>query len=251
MSRIVASERSRSPRYPSHSLDQAIDFANKIYDGVHRSSTDSVTAVQLMGFAGKSGASATALGSVRQFGLIEGIGENTRISDLALKILEPADQTERANAINASALLPTVFSQILGRFGERLPPANEPIRAYLIRDLGFSKSGADDCLEALRATIQFAQSQSINSTEPSHDYQVQNSPSTKDSGNDRGLIGKISQTFAMENVASFPEEESELIMIPLTRDCRASLRFHGKITEKAVANLMRHIDLMKDVWAED
>src|SRR4051812_23505010 len=95
MAILPASERTRSPRAPKHSLQEAIGFAQAIYDAVHRSQIDSNTAFRLMGFAGKSGSSATALGSMRQFGLIEGLGEKTRITDLALKILEPASAFER------------------------------------------------------------------------------------------------------------------------------------------------------------
>jgi hypothetical protein len=248
MSSLSVSDRSRSPRYPSHSLDQAIGFSRKIYEGVHRSSTDSLTAVRLMGFAGKSGASATALGSVRQFGLIEGVGENTRISELALKILEPVDVLELAGAIREAANLPTVFAQIDKRFGGRLPPANEPIRAFLIRDLGFSKSGADDCLNALRGTTQYLQAFEIESgKQPENEQQT---------GGDHVVVpiqasASAQRTLDGENETSLQATESELIMIPLTRECRASLRFHGTVTEKAVANLMRHIDLMKDVWMDE
>jgi hypothetical protein len=121
----------------------------------------------------------------------------------------------------------------------------------LIRDLGFSKSGANDCLEALRATIQYAQSFSPVTFESSQDDLVDDNTPTGDFGNRHPRIDNLTQTFSDENSISSPNEDGELIMIPLTRECRASLRFHGKITEKAVANLMRHIDLMKDVWAED
>lgn len=89
MSNPASSVRTRSPRFPGHSVNDAIEFARRIYDGAHTSQIDSLTAIKLMNFSGKSGASATALGSVRQFGLIEGVGEKTRISNLALKILEP------------------------------------------------------------------------------------------------------------------------------------------------------------------
>lgn len=218
-----------------------------MYQGVHRSPVDSLSAMQLMGFAGKSGASATALGSIRQFGLIDGTGEKTRVSDLALKILEPADDLEKAEAVHESARYPAVFGQILDRFDGRLPTVNEPIRAFLIRDLGFSKSGASDCLEAIRATLQFADSFPILSE--------LREVSEVELGGDASEVGaaQITPSFAGPAQPSpnhAIEESDEHMLIPLTRDCKASLRFHGNVTEKAIANLLRHIELMKEVWAE-
>jgi hypothetical protein len=247
MSRIAPSERSRSPRFPSHSLDQAIVFVRKIYEGVHRSSVDSLSAMQLMGFSGKSGASATALGSIRQFGLIEGTGDKTRVSDLALKILEPIDEQERALGVNEAGRYPDVFEQIFDRFDGRLPTVNEPIRAFLIRELGFSKSGADDCLESIRATLQFMENFPI--------------------GSQSSAVSKIDTDLATSTVPASSSdyepfelhqqspnipiaESAEQMVIPLTRECKASLRFEGPVTEKALANLIRHIELIKETWAE-
>lgn len=247
MSRIAPSERSRSPRFPSHSLDQAIVFVRKIYEGVHRSSVDSLSAMHLMGFSGKSGASATALGSIRQFGLIEGTGDKTRVSDLALKILEPIDDQERALAVHDAARYPAVFEQILDRFDGRLPTVNEPIRAFLIRELGFSKSGADDCLEAIRATLQFTDS-FPTALRVSATDEIDTDLDRSD-----GSFSPISPNSVeprVQGITTLADESEQLIVIPLTRDCKASLRFHGIVSEKAISNLVRHIELMKEIWAD-
>ena len=247
MSRLMPAERSRSPRFPGHSLDQAIGFIRKIYDGVHRSAVDSLSAMQLMGFAGKSGASATALGSIRQFGLIEGTGDKTRVSDLALSILEPIDEDERALAILRAARFPNVFEQILDRFDGRLPTVNEPIRAFLIRELGFSKSGADDCLESIRATLQYAEGFAFKAGMPSEEeIHLELGPTDAPDPSGANLDFRTS----VRGSNSSPEESDEHMLIPLTRDCKASLRFHGTVNEKAIANLVRHIELMKEIWAE-
>ena len=248
MSRPIPADRSRSPRFPSHSLDQAIVFANKIYAGVHRSPVDSMTAMQLMGFAGKSGASATALGSIRQFGLIDGTGDKTRISDLALKIFEPIDDLEKALAVHEAALYPSVFGQILERFSGRLPTANEPLRAFLIRELGFSKSGANDCLESIRTTLQFADSFAIM---PPIARVIETESDGQPDAVEKSSGTMISQEPPSRGSNFLPEQSDEHMLIPLTKNCRASLQFHGTITEKAIANLVKHIELMKEVWTED
>src|SRR5690348_13821755 len=100
---------SRSPRYPRYPLQAAISYGKRLYDGAHRSLVDTNTAYKVMGFAGKTGASATALGAVRQYGLIEAPKGGVRISSLGLQILEPSNKEEYIDALHVAADRPTVF----------------------------------------------------------------------------------------------------------------------------------------------
>jgi hypothetical protein len=193
-----------------------------------------------MGFAGKSGSSATALGSVRQYGLIEGTGEKTRVSELALTIFEPSDVGEFNSAINEAAWKPDVFRSIYTRFDGRIPNADEPLRAYLIRELGFSKAGADETLAALRETLSI--SKSLESpVAPEVESQADESSPERASPSSRNEVP--------ENVQNAPE--GELLRIPLTRECTAELRLTGFVSEKALRNLIRHVELMMEVWSEE
>lgn len=228
--------RSRSPRFPSHSIREAIIYAERIYGGVHRSAIDALTAFRLMGFAGKSGASSTALGSIRQFGLIEGIGDKTRISDLALRILEPATPLERNEAVLEAARKPDVFKSIFERFDGRIPTADEPVRAFLIRELGFSKRGVDECLASLRATIDVV-----------GDITSEGAPSRE--ANPDEAPERVSNS--KPDDASETHDPAQNLRILLTRESSVELRFRGPITEKALANLIRQIELTKEALAGD
>jgi len=229
-------DRARSPRFPSHSLGDTIVYAEKIYRGVHRSSIDAQTAYRLMGFAGKSGTSATALGSVRQFGLIEGAGDSTRISQLALRILEPVTPQERTEAIVEASEKPEVFRAVLNRFDGGVPTADEPVRAFLIRELGFSKGGAEDCLESLRRTLDMVKDLAVGTSSPA--VSQHNGPPAPTAG----PVILESQTHG--------EPVQHFMRIPLTRECSVELRFSGNVTEKAIANLIRHIELTREIWTD-
>lgn len=235
MSGLSGTARGRSPRFPSHSIGDAVVYAEKIYNGVHRSSIDAQTAFRLMGFAGKSGASATALGSLRQYGLIEGVGDATRVSQLALKILEPVSAQERNEATLEAARKPEVFRAVLNRFDGQVPTADEPVRAFLIREMGFSKGGAEDCLESLRATLDV-----VRNIGPAVGASGAEKESSQFGSN---LVAAESQT------REAPAQE--VVRIPLTKECSVELRFVGTVTEKGITNLLRHIELMKEVWAEN
>lgn len=225
---------SRSPRYPRYPLMAAVGYAQRLYEGAHRSTVDTITAYKVMGFAGKSGASATALGSAKQFGLVESVGGGVRVSDLGMEILEPSSQAEYSNALRYAVKQPPVFQQIFQAFPE-LPRSDEAIRSYLIRNLNFSKSGADECISSLRESLIQV---------PTEDPQTALAivPSSEDAET------RVGGTTA-ESRSEVPKGE-RVLSLPLTKDCSAQVRFDGKITSAAIEKLIKHLELAKDTWAE-
>lgn len=245
MNQSMPSIRKRSPRFPSHSLSDAMNYAEKLYKGVHRSSVDSDTAVRVMGFSGKSGASASALGSVRQFGLIEGFSENTRISDLALTIFEPASNEEYSRALRQAAFEPKVFSDISERFGGKIPIVDEPIRAYLVRDLNFSSKGAKSCIDSLRLTLQFIsefENDSENDSVESDQEEIEAS---------EGINGAPPTSPTLEEVKTPPSTHAEHARFPLSKDCYAELTLYGVASEKAWENLRKQVDYLIETMTGD
>ena len=240
MASLDTRNRSRSPRFPSHSIKEAMRFVSQIYDGVHRSTIEPDIAYQLMGFSGKSGASAKALGSIRQYGFIEGVSHSTRVSDLALRILEPVSENERIEAIFDASREPEVFNQIFDRFDQRIPNADEPVRAFLIRELGFSKKGAEDCLASFRETISFVEA--LPQPQP-----IINE-ARDEAIDDEDHSAKIKP---FSDSTSEGKSRGAVMRVPLTRECSAELAFSGEVSEKALQNLIRHIELMVEVWEED
>ena len=241
MSSLSARDISRSPRFPSQSLEESLRHAEAIYDSVHRSSVDSSTIYRLMGFSGKSGTSAKALGALRQYGLIEGIGEKTRISDLALAILEPETPSEKSHAIQLASKSPDVFGEILGRFDGRVPQADEAIRAFLIRELGFQKNSADECIKSLRQSLAFADN--FRAPEIAIDAESIETIAASEAAKP---VGQVQTAPSSAQAAG-----GEIMVLPLTKDCRAELRIFGELNSRAIHNLIRHINLFAEVWAED
>lgn len=237
--------RTRSPRFPSHSLDEAIGYAKKIYAAVHQSSIDASLAFEIMGFSGKSGASATALGSIRQYGLIEGFGDKTRISELALEILEPTDSSELARAMRKAAFEPKVFGEISERFAGRIPTVDEPIRSFLIRDKKFSQSGAEECIKALRDTL--------NSLPDDGSYnlgaQLANDvgPTTIEPSDVRQASNNLDESKPI-NIAAGAATQ---IRLPLSKDCYAEITIFGEVNARSINNLKRQIDLFSDFWTDE
>lgn len=245
MSSLSAKDRSRSPRFPSQNLQDSLRYIRQIYDGVHRSPIDADTAFRLMGFSGKTGTSAKALATLRQYGLIEGMGENTRVTDLALAILEPASRDERARSIYTASRRPDVFESVLNRFDQRVPQADEPIRAYLIRELGFQKNSSDELIRVMRETLQFAESEQLPDSVPS--ASVEPTTQSESSRIDSGPVEQASSAVAQPPV----QLPSQVASIPLTREAHAELKIYGPLTERAIKNLIRAIELLADVWEDE
>jgi hypothetical protein len=198
-----------------------------------------------MGFSGKSGASASALGSVRQYGLIEGVGESTRISELGLRLLEPSSELEYNRTLRIAAFEPRVFQAISERFSGKIPSVDEPIRSYLIRDLNFSQPGAAECIQSLRATLEFLAQNADDSTLDSPGGSI-----LSESRSDPHLP-EGERNAAVPQALNFVDSSSVTqARFPLTRDCYAEVTLFGEIGTKALENLKRQVEFLTEVWGE-
>ncbi len=238
--------RGRSPRYPRISLTEAIRHINTLYRGAHRSVMDTNTAYRVLGYAGKTGASATVLGALRQYSLVSGLRGDVAVSDLALRILEPSSRTEYAEAVVEAANAPEAFRAIDIHFSGNIPNSDEPIRAFLIRTLGFSRSGAEECIKSFRETYSEARAQS--------------GLVDADTERTEGEIAVVAQPGPPSHEHPAPQHVSaatnathvsELVRVPLSRECTAEIRFEGSVTREAIDRLIGYINLMKPIWAGD
>ena len=231
----------RSPRYPRHGLAKAIEMTRKLFDGAHQAKVDVDAAARVIGYAGSSGGAAQgALGALRQYGLVDGLRGDIAVSELAMRILQPMDESERRAAMKEAASKPEVFERVLAQFGGKLPGSDEPVRAFLIRQEGFSANGANDVVEALRNTM----STVIMDDAP----ETQNSPSEAPVAVAAKLEPAASDVFPP--LSSHDGNGGELITLPLGQDCRVQLRFVGEVTSVSYARLIRHLELMKEVLSE-
>jgi hypothetical protein len=144
----------RSPSFPQMGLGEAIERAAVLYKaiGIHMTSREVVA--KGLGYSGVSGPSATLMGTLSRYGLIEGRGDEIRISNIAMAILRPHSEQEKNEAIRTAARSPELFQEL----GEKFPgstPGNELLRNYLIRR-GFSEQSADIAILAYKETLEFA-----------------------------------------------------------------------------------------------
>jgi hypothetical protein len=141
--------RGRSPNCPGISLTDALQRARKIYEEEHTHPTDRLVIAKDLGYAGISGASATMMGALRQYGILEDAGNGMRISPDAVTAFEaPADSPEKIEALERMAFAPALFAELRAEFPGRLP--GEVNLRHLLIKKGFLPKQADDVSQAYR-----------------------------------------------------------------------------------------------------
>lgn len=149
-------KKGRSPSYPGISLAEAEKRARELYDAERTHAAPITTIAEHWGYSPKSSGAKTILAALKKFGLVEdeGSGDNrqARLSDMGAELVLNPDP---AGIRQQAALLPRFHRQIWDEYGVDLPsPAN--LRYRLIREFGFTETGADEFLDEYLETIAHA-----------------------------------------------------------------------------------------------
>lgn len=152
-------KRGRSPSYPAVDLKTAIDRAREIWQEDHQYLTALPTIFKHWGLKSAAGVGPVIIAALRKFGLVEyegtGAARRARLTDLAVEILDHPDQTTQRAAIKRAALTPVIHADLWGEYGDQLP-SDAQLRWTLVRDRGFTETGADEFIPEYKATLAFA-----------------------------------------------------------------------------------------------
>jgi hypothetical protein len=165
-------ERKRSPRHPSMGLAEALELLRRLYSERGKALMSSDDAARAWGYKGINGASARMVAALRQYALLEDVGNDVRVSQVGLTILlEDETHPEYVDAVKAAAEAPQVFQQIREEFADELP-SDRSITAFLVRRMGFAEEPAQTVTAALRETLALVErvrSQQIGENAPAED----------------------------------------------------------------------------------
>jgi hypothetical protein len=150
--------RSRSPNYPQIGLKKAIQRVSSVYKRDYQAPLTRDLAAERLGYSGLNGKSLAVLAALGKFGLLEGRGEETRVTDLAVRILAfPPGSAERRAALQEAAGRPELFVELDQRFA-RGQASDGAIRAWLITR-GFIPPAAEAAVRAYRETRQLLEAE--------------------------------------------------------------------------------------------
>lgn len=154
----MATTKARSPSYPAIGLKEAIEKAEAVYRNDYQNQVPRAVAAKHMGYQSLNGKSLGVLASLLKFGLLEGRGDNTRVSDLALKIIAHAPgDPERANAVREASARPELFAELDKRYPDG-KGSDAAIRSYLLTQK-FIPQAADSALRSYRETKQLVEAE--------------------------------------------------------------------------------------------
>ncbi len=164
--------KSRSPGFPSVGLKEAIDKVTLVYNEDYQNPVSRAVAAGHMGYKGISGTSLTMLSTLLKYNLLEGRGENTRVSDLAVTIIaHPPGTPERLEALKEAATEPNLFVELDLRFNGG-NASDQAIRSYLLTQK-FTPPAAETAVRAYRETKQFIASEDTMSPQAVAEAPVQ------------------------------------------------------------------------------
>jgi hypothetical protein len=236
----------RSPNYPAVGLGESLERVRRLWAKEKRTPVDYAVASEAIGYSGLSGPSRTMLASMKKYGLVESDDKAVRVSDLALRILHPANDYEELSALQEAALNPDLFRQLF----ETLKDASDgALKSHLITRLGFSEVGAKQLIKSYRDTITVSKldkpldSPSVGGVEPD--------PSESFSG--AGYFQPVTETSQQADdrmakiKAKFQSANSQAFVWPLAPGITGEVKIMGS---QATPQLLRAISRYIEVAAE-
>lgn len=230
-------KKTRSPRSPSMSLQDAIERIKMVYEKEHTHNAEREVIARDLGYAGLNGASAAAIASLRQYGLLERSGDAMRVSDDATTILElPVGEPERVSALQRVAFAPQLFAELNDQFGSKLP-SDENLRLYLVKR-GFNSRAASNLIRTYRETLSLVKSEG-EEYDPEIDTDVSSQKTNRSTQQlrlaapiDPGHLGGV----------------SENLQYRLTEDCKVRVLFEGAVSQEAITKLIAYLNLGIDAF---
>lgn len=143
--------KTRSPNYPAVPLGDALESVRPAFKAENRNKMSRLVLAGHIGYTSLNGRALAKIGALRAYGLIEGSGDDLRISDDAITSLTSPDGEDKVAAMERCALHPPLFKEIHGE----VPDGNvsrENLRYKMIQRR-FTEDAAEKAAENYLATM--------------------------------------------------------------------------------------------------
>lgn len=140
--------RQKSPNAPAYSLQDCQEDARRIFriEGQAPLSRESIA--EHLGLASHSGPFNRKLSSFRQYGLLDPIGKDFRVSDLFLRIDQSFDENDRRRALREAIGRPAIFQSLLAHYENSGLPSDLNLTNQLLLKYKFTKKNAETVAKA-------------------------------------------------------------------------------------------------------
>ncbi len=142
----------RSPNYPALDLRAALKAARKAFDRDNRNKMSQAALGKHLGHDSLSGPALGKIGALRAYGIVEGKGDELRITDDAVAaLMAPEGSTEGVETIKRLAARPKLFQDIQKEFATN--PSPENLKFWLIKRQ-FAPDAAEKASKIYLATME-------------------------------------------------------------------------------------------------
>jgi hypothetical protein len=227
----------RSPNYPNYDLAGAIDLIEKVYTKDGRNKLSRATLAAHLGHESLSGPALGKIGALRAYGLIDGVGDELRVSDDAISALKaPPASSARKEALSRLALKPALFQMIRREYETR--PSKENLVFWLIKQ-GFSESAAEIAARSYLSTMDYADNLGGDSGE-------------KNASEERSAPYQAAHSTSEQKYRKFEpvEGERELITGLLSKSASFRLIVSGAVGVKEIERLIAKLELDIEILAD-
>ncbi|MGH7801088.1 MAG: hypothetical protein ACREOW_10755 [Thermodesulfobacteriota bacterium] len=169
--------RKRSSNYPYLNLQEALEYAKKLYNKDARNYVPLKLLHQRWGYNELSSTLKLTVAALKYYGLIDDQGKadnrTIRISEQGFRIIKGAPNSEKL--IKDVALQPKLFKELWDKYKDTGLPQNDIIINYLIWERqDFTEKAAKHAVERFKETIEFAKLESDDIIEEPQDKEDEN-----------------------------------------------------------------------------
>jgi hypothetical protein len=169
--------RHRSPNYPSIGLRAAVGKIETLYKGTGLAPVMKITALKQMGYEKAEGDGARLLSALRNFGLVEEVGEDRlKLTQRGIDIVarQPSDP-QRITALRESASGPNIYQELLTKYASGMP-GDSALKSELIAAKKFNPNAVDGFIQDFKDTLEFAGISDVRVLESKHEEEVREPP---------------------------------------------------------------------------
>jgi hypothetical protein len=233
----------RSPNYPNMSLGPALDAVRPAFKNENRNKMSRSVLAKHLGYSSLNGRALGKIGAVRAYGLLDGSGDDLRISDDAVAALNaPPNSPERTAALGRLALKPSLFQDLKKDFPDTVPSL-ENLKFSLIKRQ-FTPDAAEKAAKSYLATMNLAWGIQ-DSYNPPDDEDDAEEP--EESGDSEVLV---TPPKPLGSKAKVMAGERELTTGLLSKDANFRLIVSGPVGVKEIERLIAKLELDKEILAE-
>ncbi len=148
--------RQKSPNAPAYSLQECQEDARRIFriEGQAPLSRESVA--EHLSLAPQSGPFNRKLSSLRQYGLLDPLGKDFRISELFLRLDQTFDENDRRRAQREALGRPSIFQSLLSHYENSGLPSDLNLTNQLLLKYRFTKKNAETVAKAFLESCRLA-----------------------------------------------------------------------------------------------